>query len=103
MHPTTKYIFAYFIHLRKFSGIIIPHIQELRCSGHVGMATHDVATHSIQVVYLQEGKDWNAGHSPVKWRDVVEETLCVGESEGRESECGRTGRCSGGNTVCGRE
>ena len=37
------------------------------------------------------------------WGDVVEETLCVGESEGRESECGRTERCSGGNTVCGRE
>ena len=32
-------------------------------------------------------------------RDVVEETLCVGESEGRESECGRMGRCSGGNAV----
>ena len=38
-----------------------------------------------------------------EWGDVVEETLCVGESEGRESECGRIGRCSGGNTVCGRE
>ena len=32
--------------------------------------------------------------------DVAEETLCEGgESEGRESECGRIGRCSGGNTV----
>ena len=60
----------------------LSHTLKLRHLGHVGMATHDVAAHGIEVVYLQEGEDGDTGQAPVEGGDVVEETLRGGGGGG---------------------
>ena len=55
----------------------LSHILKLGGSGHVGVATHDVGSHGIKIVDLEEWQNGNTGQPPVEWSDVAEETLCV--------------------------
>ena len=42
---------------------------------HPGVASHDIHTRSLQILYDLVGQDGDTGAAPIKWVEVVEEAL----------------------------